>query len=138
MNHNTGKKLALLILILCPTLYFGGFTLKAQEKEDVIYTIVQEQPRFQGDMFKYIRDNIKYPEAELKAKISGTVYVTFVVEKDGHLTGIKVLRGVRGGPGLDAEAVRVISTMPAWTPGKQNGHAERVQYNLPIRFTGID
>jgi protein TonB len=64
----------------------------------------------------------------------GTVYITFVVEKNGSVSNAKVLRGVSKGPGLDAEALRVISSMPAWTPGMQNGNIIRVQFNLPIHF----
>ena len=66
--------------------------------------------------------------------VAGTVYVKFVIEKDGSITGIKVLRGVPGGPGLDKEAIRIISTMPKWLPGKQDGNIVRVQYNMGVKF----
>ena len=67
------------------------------------------------------------------AGISGKVYITFVVEKDGSITDVKVLRGIGGG--CDEEAVRVVQSMPRWSPGKQRGKPVRVQYNLPVRFT---
>ena len=65
--------------------------------------------------------------------IQGMVYVTFVVERDGSITDVRVLRGIGGG--CDEEAIRVVSAMPKWTPGKQRGKPVRVQYNLPVRFT---
>jgi protein TonB len=104
-----------------------------QDSNDV-FTICQQMPKFKGDLNTYLSENIRYPEAERKAGTTGTVYITFVVEKNGSVTGVKVLRGVVNGPGLDAEGVRVISSMPAWTPGMQNGNVIRVQYNLPIHF----
>jgi protein TonB len=67
------------------------------------------------------------------AGISGVVYVTFVVDKDGKIKDVKVLRGIGGG--CDEEAVRVVKNMPSWKPGKQRGKSVTVQYNLPIRFT---
>ncbi len=94
-------------------------------------------PSFVGgevEQNKFIQKNIVFPEEERKAKIYGTCYVTFVVEKDGSITNVKILRGVAGGPGYDKESIRVVSMMPKWNPGKQNGHLVRVQYNLPIKF----
>lgn len=100
--------------------------------------IVEQMPTFPGgelEMMKYIQKNVQYPQVEKEAGISGTCYVTFVVEKDGSITDVKVLRGVSGGPGCDREAIRVVKSMPAWKPGKQNGREVRVQFNLPIKFT---
>lgn len=82
---------------------------------------------------KFLRDNIKYPQIARESGIQGTVYVTFVVEKDGRVTDIRVLRGIGGG--CDEEAVRVIKAMPRWQPGKQRGKPVRVQFNMPIKFT---
>jgi protein TonB len=101
-------------------------------------TIVEQMPTFPGgevEMMKYIQRNVQYPQVEKEAGISGTCYVTFVVEKDGNITDVKVLRGVSGGPGCDKEALRVVKSMPNWKPGKQNGREVRVQFNLPIKFT---
>ncbi|MGQ0829799.1 MAG: energy transducer TonB [Bacteroidota bacterium] len=101
-------------------------------------TIVEQMPTFpggEGEMMKYIQKNVQYPQVEKEAGISGTCYVTFVVEKDGRISDVKVLRGVSGGPGCDKEAIRVVKSMPSWKPGKQNGREVRVQFNLPIKFT---
>jgi TonB family protein len=129
-----GKKLILLVLTITSSL----FTVQAQmvplHDDNQPLVKVQQMPKFKGDMNKYLADSIKYPETEKKAKISGTVYVTFVIERDGSISNVKLLRGVPNGPGLDAEAIRVISAMPKWSPGMQDGHAVRVQFNLPIRF----
>ena len=100
-------------------------------------TIVEQMPAFPGgelEMMKYIQKNVQYPQVEKEAGISGTCYVTFVVEKDGSITDVKVLRGVSGGTGCDKEAMRVVKSMPAWKAGKQNGREVRVQFNLPIKF----
>jgi periplasmic protein TonB len=111
-----------------------GNQVIGDQNDNQILTVVQVMPKFNGDIYKYLGDHIQYPEVERDAGITGTVYVTFVVEKDGSITSVKILRGIPGGPGLDKEAVRVISAMPKWSPGMQNGHSCRVQYNVPIHF----
>ncbi|MBN8701747.1 MAG: energy transducer TonB [Bacteroidetes bacterium] len=103
-----------------------------------VFTIVEEMPSFPGgeaEMQKFIQKNVSYPQMEKEAGIQGTVYVSFVVEKDGQITDAKILRGVSGGKGCDNEALRVIKAMPGWKAGKQNGRSVRVQFNVPIRFT---
>ncbi len=105
-------------------------------EEEQIFTIVEEMPSFpggEGELFKYLGKNIKYPQMATDAGISGVVYVTFVVDKEGKIRDVKVLRGIGGG--CDEEAVRVVKSMPTWKAGKQRGKAVTVQYNLPIRFT---
>ena len=105
-------------------------------EEEQIFTIVEEMPSFPGgeeELFKYLGKSIKYPQMAADAGISGVVYVTFVVDKDGKVKDAKVLRGIGGG--CDEEAIRVVKAMPPWKPGKQRGKAVKVQYNLPIRFT---
>jgi protein TonB len=108
--------------------------------EEQIFTVVEQQAQFPGGdaaMMKWISDRINqkgYPQMEKEAGISGTCYVTFVVERDGSITNIKLLRGVSGGPGYNKLAQDVVKEMPAWKPGKQNGHEVRVQFNLPIKF----
>ena len=105
-----------------------------------IFTVVEQPAQFPGGdaaMNKWIMnriDQLGYPPQEKEAGISGTCYVTFVVEKDGHISDIKLLRGVAGGKGYDKLAQQVVKEMPPWKPGKQNGHEVRVQFNLPIRF----
>ena len=87
-----------------------------------------------GDVarMKYLRDNMKYPQMARESGIQGKVFVTFVVEKDGKVTDVRVLRGIGGG--CDEEAIRVVKSMPKWNPGKQRGKPVRVQFNLPIIF----
>jgi periplasmic protein TonB len=82
---------------------------------------------------KFLQDNIKYPQMARESGIQGTVYVTFVVERNGSVTDVKILRGIGGG--CDEEAVRVVQNMPKWEPGKQRGKPVRVQFNMPIKFT---
>jgi periplasmic protein TonB len=126
------------ILVFCISLL--GFTsvysqsTQPANAPDKIYTLVQQKPQFPGDINKFLSDNIKYPEDARKNSVQGTVYVQFVVEKDGSVSGVKVLRGVQGGASLESEAVQVVSEMPKWAPGMQNGSPVRVSYLLPVRF----
>lgn len=115
---------------------FTPIVIEEEEvEEEQIFTIVEDQPAFPGGqsaLMKYLQENLKYPTMAREAGIQGTVFVTFVVEKDGSITDVRILRGVGGG--LDEEAIRVVESMPSWTPGRQRGQAVRVQFNLPIRF----
>ncbi|MBR1549337.1 MAG: energy transducer TonB [Bacteroidales bacterium] len=106
-----------------------------EEEETTIFTVVENEPEFPGGMealYKYLAQNIKYPQLARDNGITGKVYVTFVVERDGSIANPKVLRDIGGGCG--AEAIRVVKSMPKWTPGKQRGKAVRVQFNLPVNF----
>jgi len=110
--------------------------VEPEKKEEPVFTIVEQMPEFPGGeaaMRKFIVDNIQYPKEAKKEGIQGRVYVGFIVEPDGSLSNIRVLRDIN--PLLSQEAVRMISTMPKWIPGKQGGKAVRVNYNLPITFT---
>ncbi len=91
-------------------------------------------PGGQTEMYKFLKKNIKYPEAEKKAGIQGVVRIRFSVQTDGRLTGVKIMKGVIGGPGLEAEALRIVSIMPNWTPGIKNGKVASMLYVLPINF----
>jgi protein TonB len=97
-----------------------------------VFTIVQQKPQFPGDINKWLAEHIDYPEQAKEANIQGTVYVSFVVERDGSISSVTVLRGVE--THLNNEAVKKVSGMPKWAPGQQNGHAVRVQYMLPVHF----
>lgn len=102
---------------------------------NAIYTVVENMPEYPGGdeaRIKFITGNIKYPQEAKEKGIMGTVFVSFVVEKDGRVTEVKVLRGIGGG--CDEEALRVVKMMPKWKPGTQSGKAVRVQFNLPVKF----
>ena len=105
------------------------------DEEQVIFQVVEEMPDFPGGMkecMKFLARNIKYPVLAQEAKIEGRVIVQFVVDRDGSVNDIKVVRSIS--PQLDAEAVRVIGLMPKWNPGKQRGKAVAVKYTMPIQF----
>lgn len=112
--------------------------MEFEEKEVVekeIFTVVEQMPEFPGGtakMMKYLNENIDYPQMAREVGVQGTVFVTFVVEPDGSITNVRILRGI--GSGCDEEAVRVVKSMPKWTPGKQRNKPVRVQFNLPVRF----
>ena len=109
--------------------------VKTEKGEEVIFQVVEQMPEFPGGMgeaMKFLAKNMKYPVAAQQAKIEGRVIVQFVVERDGSVSDVKVMRGVS--PELDAEAVRVVSMMPKWIPGKQRGKAVAVKYTMPIMF----
>ncbi len=109
--------------------------IKNAEPSDKAYEVVEQMPTFKGGdaaLMKYLSVNIKYPEAAEKAGEQGRVVVNFIVEKDGAVSNVKVVRSVT--PTLDAEAVRVIKAMPKWVPGKQDGKLVRVKYNVPVSF----
>ena len=111
------------------------FEEEEEVDEDVIFTVVEDQPQFPGGeeaRQKFLEDNLRYPQMAREAGIQGTVFVTFVVETDGSVTDVQVLRGIGGG--CDQEAVRVVEMMPRWEPGRQRGQPVRVQFNMPIRF----
>ncbi len=125
----------------------GGAVLKAKEdiaapeppkhvdEETKIFTVVEQMPMFPGGdgaLMGYLRDNIHYPTVAAENGVQGRVVVGFVVERDGSITDVNILRGVD--PSLDREAMRVVKSMPKWTPGKQNGSAVRVKYQVPVSF----
>lgn len=100
-----------------------------------VYVVVDELPKYPGGdeaRFKFLQNNVKYPKVATYNGIKGVVYITFIVEKDGSLSNIKLLQGIGGG--CDEEALRVARLMPKWTPGKRKGQPVRVYVNMPIRF----
>ena len=123
----------------------GGEVLKAKEviaepeppkvEESKVFDVVEEMPQFPGGpsaLFEYLSKNIKYPVVAEENGVQGRVIVTFVVERDGSITDVKVVKSVD--PSLDKEAQRVVKSMPHWIPGKQNGSAVRVKYTVPVTF----
>lgn len=114
--------------------------VRVEEEESAeemqIFMVVESMPEYPGGeaaLYKYLAENIKYPQMAKESGIQGRVFVTFVVERDGRVTDVRVLRGIGGG--CDEEAIRVVEGMPKWAPGKQRGKSVRVQYNLPVKFT---
>ena len=105
------------------------------EQDERYFDVVEQMPEYPGGpqaLFKYIGENIHYPEAAEKAGIQGRVIATFVVKKDGSIDKVKVVKSVS--PELDEEALRCINAMPKWTPGMQKGQAVNVKYTIPISF----
>ena len=100
-----------------------------------VFDVVEVMPSFpggQGALIQYLNSHVKYPVVAQENGIQGRVTISFVVERDGSITDVKVARSVD--PSLDKEAARVVSSMPRWTPGKQNGSAVRVKFNVPVVF----
>ncbi len=111
------------------------FEEEEEVDEQVIFTVVEDQPEFPGGeeaRQRFLEQNLRYPQMAREAGIQGTVFVTFVVEIDGSVTDVRILRGIGGG--CDEEALRVVRMMPRWEPGRQRGQPVRVQFNMPIRF----
>ena len=105
------------------------------EEEPQVFFIVENMPEFPGGelaLRKYIAENVRYPEMAKENDIQGTVYVRFVVDTDGSVKNVEVIRGVD--PLLDKEAIRVIQSLPKWKPGKQRGKAVKVSHSVPIKF----
>jgi protein TonB len=106
-----------------------------EESSQPIFTVVEEMPQFPGgetELLRFLSSSIRYPVIAQENGIQGRVTCAFVVNRDGSIVDAEVLRGVD--PSLDKEALRVISTMPKWSPGKQRGKAVRVKYTVPITF----
>lgn len=109
--------------------------VEAAPVEEQVFQVVEQNPEFPGGMAalgQYLGKNLKYPAAASRANVSGKVFLTFVVNTDGSIQDIQVLKGL--GFGCDEEAQRVVKGMPKWKPGKQSGRNVRVKYNLPISF----
>ncbi|SFH27772.1 outer membrane transport energization protein TonB [Pontibacter chinhatensis] len=114
----------------------GTSDVVAEVVEEKPYTYVEQMPTFpggDGEMMKYLGKNIRYPAAAQRAGVEGLVVLSFVVSSTGEISDIQVVKQL--GAGTDEEAVRVVKSMPKWTPGKQNGRAVPVRYTLPVRFT---
>ena len=108
---------------------------KPKEEETKVFDVVEQMPSFPGgdaELMKFLSTHIKYPVVAEENGIQGRVVVQFVVERDGSITDVRVVRSVD--PSLDKEAIRVTKSMPHWIPGKQNGSAVRVKYTLPVTF----
>lgn len=120
--------------------YIPYVPVEEEEEEvietDQIFVVVESMPEFPGGyeaLMKYLQQNLKYPALAKEMGIKGRVFLSFVVERDGSVTDIIVLRGIGGG--CDEEAIKVVERMPKWKPGTQRNQPVRVQFNLPIKFT---
>lgn len=105
------------------------------ESEDQVFLVVETMPEFPGGataMMKFIADNLKYPASAQDSGIQGRVSVQFVINTDGSVTAVEVIRGID--TALDKEAIRIVKSMPKWKPGMQRGKAVRVKYTMPIVF----
>lgn len=110
-----------------------------EKNTETVFTVVEESAMFPGgqdELIKYLALNIQYPKQARVRGVEGLVYVSFVVEKDGSLTDIKLLRDI--GSGCGQEALRVVKEMPKWRPAKLKGETVRMQFNLPVKFTLAD
>ena len=132
----TRKNVSLKVVLMMLVLLFSFMTSTAQtKKNNMVFDVVEVMPQFPGGqiaMLKYFMENIKYPEQAMKKGIQGRVAVSFIVEKDGSISDVKPILSVH--PLLNKEAVRVVKSMPKWSPGKQNGKPVRVRFNVPVMF----
>ena len=133
------KRLIMMSLMAtcCLTTVLAQKTVVSQkDQKEEPFDVVEDMPAFPGGMeamIQFISNNIQYPADAQKQKVDGRVLVNFVVEKDGSITEVKVIKPTF--PSLDAEAVRVVKAMPKWKPGYQKGQAVRVQFTMPINFS---
>ena len=127
--------------ILLFVLAVASSVVCAQPNKETPLTFVQEMPKYPGGekaLYEFLYNNITYPEQEKSQNIEGTVFVNFVVEKDGSTSNFTVTRGVQGGSGLDREALNACKKLGRFFPGSQNGTPQRVFLTIPIKFTLAD
>ena len=111
--------------------------IKQQENDSIVLKFAEKMPEYNGGinaLFDYIQKNVSYPEFEKYNNIEGTVYVRFIVDRNGKIVNPTILKSVSGSINFNAEALNVITKMPNWIPGENNGEKVNVEYNLPIRF----
>lgn len=145
-KHKLGFSLRLLAVVSSLALIFFACsspeenTENSSEKAIVIteqvFIVVEQMPEYVGGeqaMYKFISEHINYPAQAKEEGIEGRVFISFIVETDGKISTVEILKGIGGG--CDEEAMRVIEEMPNWNPGKQRGKNVRVQYRVPIKFT---
>ncbi len=119
------------VLLLCMLAFIP--ILAFSQAQDDVYNYVEHMPEFNGDLKLYMASNIHYPDEARKAGVEGRVVLSFVVNEDGKVSDIQVLRGIS--TACDEEAIRVVKEMPDWKPAKQNGKAVKVRYTLPVIFS---
>jgi TonB family protein len=131
-------KKTILIALLAVLSYQVGNAQTTTPTEEKTYPFValESPPKFPGGInkfYEFLANNIQFPKEAIKRKIRGNVFVSFVIEKDGSVTNVEVVRGLGGG--TDEEAVRVLKLSPKWEPGMQDGKPVKVRYNIPIKFS---
>ena len=152
-KHSTNPWARLRVLLMLPAVAFSIVVASASnldtkstpslEDKEITWTVdttdvflvVEDMPEYPGGneaLIQYLSSSIKYPESCKEEHIEGQVLITFVVEKTGRVSDVKVIKSVH--PELDAEAKRVIEAMPDWKPGKQRGEDVRVQFTIPVTF----
>ncbi|MCX6213085.1 energy transducer TonB [Spirosoma sp.] len=140
---NAGLMLTTMMLLIGITMACSQRSQTTQSSQTVsqpfvteeIFTVCEVPPSFPGGnalIRDYLRQNLRYPEAAIKAKVQGRVFVSFLVTKDGTIRDVTILKGYSHG--INDEAIRLTQAMPTWIPGKQAGHAVNVTYNLVIPF----
>lgn len=122
----------LLLFVIIPAISFS----QENTNQDPVFTIVETTPVYPGGqeaLMSLIKDNLVYPIEAKEKEVEGTVYASFIIEKDGSVSDIKIIKSI--GSGCDEEVLRVLNLMKKWEPGKQNGKYVRVQFNLPVKFS---
>lgn len=128
------KLLYAVMLLLGMSMTVSGFA-QNKDVDETVYAIVEEMPEYPGgydQLTAYLSQNLQYPQVARDNGIQGRVYVSFIVERDGSVSDVKVTRSLE--QSCDEEAIRVVKAMPQWKPGKQGGQAVRVSYMLPVVF----
>lgn len=140
-NQESDNEIGIINMDLTDDIEMGEAVAAAPEeeeeiKEDIVYVVVEQVAEFPGGeeaLYKYLKDNIVYPNIARQTGIEGKVYIRFVVEKDGSISNVKVMRDIGGGCG--EEAMRVVKSMPKWKPAKQQTRTVRSEFNLPVNFS---
>ena len=135
-NEKVAKAITLGIVV-CIGLCFGlpkanAIQINGNQQDTTIYVVADQEPQFNGELNRWLSDNLTYPEEASEARVEGRVFISFVVEKDGSISSIVVARSVH--PALDNEAVRVFKVMPAWKPAMLNGQPVRFHVTYPLTF----
>ena len=143
MNSSITKSSLILILAFLCFQSFGQViepkseTPTKEPQQELIYEFVEEPAEFPGGasaFFPFVKENLKYPENARKNKIEGKCFLQFVVQKDGSISNVKVKKGVPDCPECDAEAIRLVKSMPNWSPGKNYSQEVNSLFSLPIAF----
>lgn len=129
------KKMKFIALLFIMVSTASANIADAQNPDSDVFTLVEVAPVYIGGqtaMIQFLSKNLQYPAEAMGKNVQGTVYVSFIVEKDGSISNVVLKRDI--GSGCGEEAVRVVKMMPKWTPGKQKGKAVRTQFILPVSF----